>query len=497
MKPLLLALFSLFSSLLSAVCHAGPTGPIRLIACAPTEPDTAAVLVEWEIWTTVDGGRSWRNVARLPAAHGEEYKQRAVVRFETPESRPEEEVEASPALRRIEWGEDAAEPGTTDDSAVKERSALAIGDGGFWAAVRGEHVYRGGPGPGIRQRTHLPRLKSLVFDRSDRLWATTGDALHLLSRDAGLGEDRRRWPIAGAGAAVIGTAPHVLVVPGREGLWVIGGEGDLSGISPFLIPASGIRAVTRRVGHRGYLFVSFGRLKSLSTGDKSLPLAIAPPRTDDLAVNRSGTLFAHARSAGWYELAGEGWRPVPFRVLTVDAAGRLWRGSERGPIPPEHQSAITAWPGKSSREFVGLAHRMEKHLAAEIGPPPCRRLPLNPLPRARLFASWGRSAHHSAQPESSAIEAGAKSWYYVGFLLSWSLDPPDLAACLIVRERWVTLRYERSRRVESLWRLAGRSRTSRTDGDLLATTEATLERLELEELIDIASGGHPVGKESP
>jgi len=135
MKPCLPTALVCLSLLATGVCRAGPTGPVRRVACAPEHPDTAAVLVGWEVWTTADGGRSWRNVARLPgspepASTDGSTDRRSALQY-LPD--PVEEPEESPALRRIEWGDEGPEPAVAEQPVAEESPALAVADSGAWA----------------------------------------------------------------------------------------------------------------------------------------------------------------------------------------------------------------------------------------------------------------------------------------------------------------------------------------------------------------------------
>ena len=144
--------------------------------------------------------------------------------------------------------------------------------------------------------------------------------------------------------------------------------------------------------------------------------------------------------------------------------------------------------------LVGGAAR----LAVSPGPPPCRRLPFDPLPVARLDIGWGRGAERGARLPGPEYSERFRTWAYAGLRLTWSFDPLTPAECAARLARWHETAAARRARIGALavaWRRAAQRLATATDVDAAATARIELARIEA--LLESTSGVPLRAKEGP
>jgi hypothetical protein len=211
-----------------------------------------------------------------------------------------------------------------------------------------------------------------------------------------------------------------------------------------------------------------------------------------LLVAGSGELWILVPGQGWLRRQGEVFRRTEYSAVAVDADGRIWLGTQHGPLVP----GLEPGPPVPAIAFTpGVAHLVAgavRVLDQELGPPPCRRTPFDPLPRARLIVGSGRGSTREVGLPGPSEQAELRTWVYVEVELSWTFGPLAPTECVGRFERWSELGQERRQRVSvlhSAWsRAAGGAEVA---GDLAEAVEARMERDRLAELIRIVSGVDP------
>ncbi len=455
---------------------AGPVGPTRAVACAPGDAETAIAVVGRALWVTRNGGRSWSRVLTVStAADGGSSAGKTAFAFEGPDRAlipaaeelevEEESAGSAPGARTFpspgEAGQEASEP------------LPAVDDEGSWALARGDEVIIGGPGPGVRRRIFAERPRGLLFDREGGLWLVERDRVRLLES----GGSRREWTVFSRGAPVRGPGGEI-AVPSGKGLWIADPatlEVELRRFGPAeAVAPAGEKGVWIAARRRGLVRV-------LASGS-AVPIGRVPAGTIRLVAGREGRLRARDRRRVWWEKTGSGWRRALDRAYAVDGSGRWWFGTESGPRGPASPKAAASL--RPAPAIGAGAVRWE----LDPGLPPCRRSPLDPLPRLRLDAGFGKgSVRWRSLPEEEE-EAGLRSWAYVSIRLSWNLDPIPPADCARENRRFadaVLARRGRAGRIErALGRALGRCREA---NDAAEIAEWTLETRRLAETLRILS----------
>jgi hypothetical protein len=209
-------------------------------------------------------------------------------------------------------------------------------------------------------------------------------------------------------------------------------------------------------------------------------------------VTGDGELWIAAAGQGWLRRGESSFRRTELEAAAVDAAGRIWRGTQHGPLGPGQRVGP---PTPVARVDAGVARLVTGAagvLDQELGPPPCRRSPFNPLPRAGLVVGVGRGSTREIGLPGPVEQAEQRTWVYVEVALVWTFGPLVPSECVDRLERWSGLGQARRQRVAALhaaWtRAAGRA--AGTD-DLTEGIAARMERDRLAELIRILSGVDP------
>ncbi len=488
--------------LVCSLVHAStPVGTVREIACAPTDPDAAAVLIGREIWVSSDTGRSWTRAARLPnlqtsveAVQDDLDLDIVATRMAVASSTEDEEISPD---RRIEWGDSTGAAETNTMDIVNQAPAyLALSDGGVFAVALRDILFIGSQASGVRRRIQIPGIRGIVFDGHGSLWVTLKNALIVLGSEAEGTAQTGRWPMRGAGAPIFEDRRGELLVPGLEGLWIVTRGADRASPRVTLERIPGVDAVASMPGEKAYYLVSLGRLKKARPGHSPEDVAPIPSRVERIVADAGGRVLIRTAGAGWLESTGGAWHPVSVHAVAVDALGRIWTGSDYGPVPPGAAMVVTEFDGTIGPDMPTLTFEAVRQLLEDPGVPPCRHFPLSPLPLARVFFSWGRGTVRHVDTEAGEGQADAKTWLYLGFQLSWSLDPIGTASCLASRRRWQTLHEQRVRKTESLWSARQRAHLLKKGAvDLMEVATWKLENERIEALIRITSGTGPAKEE--
>ncbi|MCK9463880.1 MAG: hypothetical protein M0R80_30045 [Proteobacteria bacterium] len=375
----------------SASALGRPVGPVDGLACAPSDPDVAAAIVNGAVWLTRDGGATWRAIRRVEPLFG---------RTAAAATGEEESAEESEA-------EEAEEPGAPAGG----RFALAVADRGDWAAARdGRWVAELGGRIEVHEERGAAAL-GLAFDAASRLWVAAGDRLIV----AEVGRAARIVPLAGSVAPAPLPGSDAVVVPGARGIAELstgtGGEIAVRVIGP---PADAI-AVSAVDG--AVYAARRGAISRLADGVETPLAARAPARTSLLAF-ADGALFALSEGR-WHGISSAGGsRLVAARAIAADALGRLWLGAELGPISPKaHDAASAAGPPPAPLppSAVDFSRRP---------PPPCARPVAALLPDAKLSFGFGLREVASRAADGATLTAGSRSWLAVGLTLRWDLGRP-------------------------------------------------------------------------
>ncbi len=481
-----------------------PVGAVHEIACAPSESSIAAALINREVWVTTDEGTSWDRAARLPVSIGDTTSEKEtediefIEGFEDTSIRLEEADESSPS-RRVSWESGAT--GTAGQASVgKEsfsyRTHLAVSDHGEWSVAIDELLFAGSAGSGIRRRWSMPGIRGLTYDIQGRLWVAVKDALVLFRRDSGGLYMADRWPVRGAKNPTLDTSSRVLLIPGRDGLWIVSNLELPNGPEITLQRMPAVTAAAPLFGEKTWYFVSGQRIKKQRLGRDVEDLYPAPGRAEQLLVDADDGVLLNTGRAGWLEGTSGIWRPLSIRALAIDVLGRRWMGTEHGPVAPSRQRAISHFSGPMGKDLWNLANSAALELSRDPGPPSCRRLPIDPLPRTRLFFSWGRGNVYHVDTDNNEDSAGAATWSYVGIELTWNIRPIQLTDCLAPARRFNALKLERIQRTKALWSAWQKVHLVREASDNLPMRAAArMDEERLQELIRLASGTDPLKEE--
>jgi hypothetical protein len=406
-----LAAISAFSISRAAAAADRPDGPVEALACAPESPDVAAAVVDGTVWITRDGGDTWKAVKKLWLA-----------------SEGEAEVQETTETSGSE------EPGSSDGSDPPDPLLLAVGDRGEWAAARGERVVVD-PGAGLgRYKPSGAPIAGLTFDRSSRLWIAAGDRVQVFESGRGV----RTFAVAGAGSPVPARNGTVLV-PGRRETFEarVHGEG---GVSLRAVGRSA-EAVAAVPAAGGAVMASAGTVVRIGDG-AARAVARAPEGAIRLLADGDGRFWVLSNGRWSFSTAASGARPVSARQIAVDAAGRVWRGEESGPVPPR-RAVGGARERSISVPRIGISRIVR-------APPPCERAIAMLLPEAKLAVELGLGTDGSWGADRVMENAARSSRLFFGVTLSWALAPPPDAACAVQRERFYAREEKRRERLDAL-----------------------------------------------
>jgi hypothetical protein len=492
------ALIALIGSSLCALALAqAPMSPVRAIACAPINSKLGAALLGREVWITDNEGKSWVRAARLPLlAAIEEEKNQGVdfdisgetIKFQDESDAVEEEVRT----RRMEWRDalpDIAPGDESDESdALAASPHISIADSGAWAAALDDHLFIGGPGPGVRGRIQEPGIRGMAFDGHGFLWVTTRDALILFGRDAGLSGRHRRWRLAEAGEPSLGAGGREILIPAVAGLWTasLRDKDKKPGIALCSMPK--VDAAAAHPKKEQIYLVSLGRLRMYLSGGALKDLGPAPFKVDRMAVDESGMVMLFSKRVGWLEKKDGSWRPLPVVSLAIDSEGRVWQGTDRGPVGPRKKTYSLDLEKPPIRGFAQLAGDAVSVLEQTLGPPPCHSCSFGLFPRARLFFSWARGGYRYREIDFMEDRVGAYQWVYLGLELTWRFGPLKPIDCIAHNRRWRALREQRIRKLEALWRALLMAHYSKPlNEDAFEAAALMLDEARLEEIIRIQS----------
>jgi hypothetical protein len=409
-----------------AVASGSPGGPVDAIACAPSNPEAAGAVVRDTVWLTRDGGETWRAARRL--------------KWDAPDlSEPSEDTDSS---------EDS------DSSGVSPPLTLAVGDRGEWAVARGARWISCFDGS-VRRSAERAEVLGLAFDRAGRLWIAAGDILEVAQRAA----SPHAVALAGAGAPVPGADDDAVIVPGARGTF----EARVHESGTISLRSRGRPAESAAVEPlSGRIFAAASG--SIFADDAPAPIARAPLPARRLLASPGGRFWALSRK-NWYAISRTGGLSrLEERAIAVDAAGRVWRGSESGPRSPDEGRRAPIAP------LVGGSGTFLFDFAPET-PPPCRRPIAALLPDASLAFSFDRGASISRGADGRAESAEERARVYFGASLTWELGAGDDAACAARRERHLE---RESRRFERLLELRDRRAAAETEAITAETIEAAI-----------------------
>jgi hypothetical protein len=499
-----------FSALLFGIGTkaATPRGSVQEIACALTDHNVAAALIDNAVWITLDGGISWKQTARFAQAD----------RFTGMEPEPKNPLEASdssltirPYQRRPDWQIPGEDPDIEISGIFPDPTHryLAVGDNGTWALALGESLIIGDPLAGVRRRIKLADIRGLLIDRKGGLWVTVENGVIFFAKAADSFKGKKQFNVPGAGEPVRSTHTDEVLVPGRAGLWAISlnGNGKETLNGPF--PLSAIDAIAVLPGRNLLYAVSLRRLKRLSFVPADDPtcrelsnrprclvqvqdIGPLPAPVRRLQVDRTGRIHIFTGRSGWFEKSGSSWRPLRVRALAVDAIGRLWSGTDHGPIAPSPKTPATTDAAPHGPRFATLLRAAISDVYRWPGAPRCRKMHLRPLPALRGFVSVGRRA--SLYREMAIPPAGDhhQTQFHIGVQFSWRFDPLTQWRCIPHRVRFHALKQQRIQEIEALWKLLQRTPKQREPAtNVLQAAVHHLDRQQLQELLHIKSGTFP------
>jgi hypothetical protein len=385
---------------LDAAALGRPRGRVEALACAPSNPDVAAAIVEGAVWVTRDGGATWRPARRLDPLFAQA---------------PEGTADAEATDDVVEEPADAEAPATP-------AFVLAVGDRGEWAAAAGERWIAQFDG-GIA--VHAERgvaVSGLAFDADARLWITAGDRLVAV-------EDGRTVGVvanAGSGAPVPLGRSGAVLVPGSLGITEISARANGEMSARIVGPPA--EAVAMDAIDGAVYAARQGAISRVDDGGKKTFVARAPVHASRLVIS-DGAFWVLADGRWHSSAASDGLRPITARAIAADARGRLWLGADQGPIAPRKPSAaVPAIATLRAPEMTdGFARRP---------PPPCPRPAAALLPDVALSFGFGLGEVASSTADGATDTAGTRSWAAVGLTFTWVLAPVVDGKCEVRQERY-------------------------------------------------------------
>ncbi len=382
---------------------ARPSGETRRIACAPSEPDTAAAIVNHHLWTTIDGGLSWRASLGLDPQRGS--------------LMPEEPDEPD---------EPADQETLEENVPLPSSESLAISDEACFAFSTGAGILLGCHRARPRRVLALERIRDLAFDILGDLWVITEDGLVLFRDPFGESVRREFWHLTAPFDLVQGPGGRIIALD-RNGITRIRvGEADagprarlnISGIT-----AAAFETAPAASGRGVLLVAAYGKLTRWIDDEPAVAMGEVPRSTIALLVDRRGEVrFLVGKK--WREGRGA-FRPVRGLARAVDAAGRFWRGTDDGPVGPGHEASPEAWT--PTRVRFGPIPTMKSPLPR---PPKCRRLELSPLPHITAVMGYHTGLDRFRGRDPSADRGTLRREVFVGVTLDWRWRRRDPTSCL-------------------------------------------------------------------
>ncbi len=455
---------------------------------------------------THNSGEEWVRISRLPhSTHlSKNLPDQTALNFLQDEAVPPQEGGNTASNRErddlINWepqpdtpGPGAAQTPPLSNSTVL-RIGLAIADDGTWAAFIDDALYCGDVN-GIRTVAPISAI-GIVFNHLGVLWATTKDALISFRQPARTVRDQRKWPLREAGIPARSTDGKTLFVPSSQGLLTLAyktaskEKNSLPSIEWWRLGA--IDAIGAMVQTAGVIVANRGTIwRTSSKGNVDAIFPVPPSRVVRVVIDRSERVIIRTENNGWLEKQGRSWHPLQVRDMAVDAHGRLWQGTHRGPSGP-HTAKLTPTHFDTSMHVVDPIARILDRNFGFPGPPPCSRILFTPLPRTRLFFSWGRGSVQRIVGDQTIASAGGMVSVYIGIQLTWSIDPIVHPPCHAQQSKWQQLKDQRLNQVTGLWR--DWQHLCRSSTQVLTPYErAVLEtkKNRIAELIHIATGIDP------
>ena len=462
----------------------GPVGRVQALACAPSNELVAAVLISWRVWITVDGGESWSTPARLQDDEGIDLESQEAQETVGAESSivPEglsggvfsEEQEQEGFFPERDWNDVGLD--------VPEKNiSLTVNDSGAWAVLMGEDLVTGSKSSGSGRSRKIEEAIGALFDGAGDLWVVARDKLLRIRG----GTSRVYRTIAGARMPGRGVHPVQIIVPGKEGLWVIETGGDEPSME--LIAIGSVDAAGALVGEAGWYAAARGRIWQVRADGKVTVRGTVPGRVDRLLVDREHVMRTAGANGAWRQNG----RPMSALAVAVDTEGKVWLGTATGPVAPGTTPSMAREVTTHASIYPHLGG-VRVELASSPGPPPCRRFAFNPLPQARLIARMGRSDGRGVDLPENSNEEKTRTWAYMGVRLTWKFEPLSLPSCIMRVQRWHETVDAGVSRLAELWTAWRRAAAVMPDeNDPGGSVAAAMEKERLAELIRIASGIYP------
>ncbi len=462
----------------------GPVGRVQALACAPSNELVAAVLIAWRVWITLDGGERWSTPARLRNGEGIDLEsQKAPKNMVTEPTIVPQGHSGGVFSKEQEIENPIADMDRNVVGRVvsEENISLAVSDSGSWAVAMGNDLVTGSKSSGSGRSRKIEEVMGAAFDGAGDLWVVARDKLLRIRG----GTTRVYRTIAGARIPVRGVHPGQIVVPGKEGLWVIETGGEEPSME--LIAMGSVDAVSALAGEDGWYTAARGRIWRVRADGKVMARGTVPGRVDRLLVDREHVMHTTGANGAWRKNG----LPVSALAVAVDNEGRVWLGTATGPVPPGTTPVMVREVKTHAIIYPHLAG-VRVELTRSPGPPPCRRFAFNPLPAARLIARMGRSDGRGVALPENTNEEKIRTWAYMGVRLTWEFEPLYFASCVTRVQRWHETVDAGVSRLAELWTAWRRVAAAMPDeNDPEGNVAAAMEKERLAELIRIASGIYP------
>jgi hypothetical protein len=364
---------------------------------------------------------------------------------------------------------------------------LAVNDSGNWVAAVEDLVTIGVPGRGITQRIRLASVQGVLFDTLGRLWITTGDALLIFKVDSR--EYRRLFlhRLPGAKAPVPGRNSREILISARAGLFKATFE--YSNDRPSIRLLHGMTVTACGATDSSVYVVSSGRIKEIRSETELRDRGMAPTQTQQLVVGRQDQIRIATRGNNWFAQRGGRFSPLSVSAVTVDALGRFWVGTGRGPLAPGGADNRISIAPPDTVTLQPLLLGTLASLAWDVGRPPCRKMPFQLLPQVDITANWDQKVVQYRKLDPMDDRGRLRSHFSVFAKLTWALDPFVPKACAGRTRRWRGHRMQRLKHVRDLW-FARHNAVSRKHGavELKVIIDQTVATMRYEALIQSVSG---------
>jgi hypothetical protein len=234
-----------------------------------------------------------------------------------------------------------------------------------------------------------------------------------------------------------------------------------------------------------------GRLRRISlAGGNSVELGGLPVAAERLLVGARAALYLVGRDA-LFVRHEQNWRAISGTSAAIDALGRLWQGTNRGPLPPLLGPQTRLDPGPT--KGLALEQALEQGRGSRdqvLGPLPCAPEFFRPLPDLGIAVGWSRGQVLTRDRENRAISSGARSELQVFLTLSWRFEPPRLGACLALAQRRQRQRQRQDARIAALGLALEQAQARSPAGPgPLDQAEARIEQARLQELLRVLTHG--------